>query len=919
MADHKKDDDKSLPESIFKFAWKFTRRQQIWVLAIVLLSMPTYFFALDIPKRIVNGPIQGRGFPTEESTQVFLKIAFDVPQWMSSSGTLELFSGLTLDRFNSLIALSISFLILVIINGLFKFYINLYKGRLGERMLRRLRFELIDRVLRFPISHFKRVKQSEVASMVKDEVEPVGGFIGDAFVTPVLLSGQALTAMAFIMLQSFWLGLIAGGIVAIQAMLIPRLRRRLIELGRERQLTARKMAGRVGELVDGITAVHVNDTSNYERADFSARLGNIYSIRYELFKRKFFVKFLNNFLAQVTPFVFYLLGGYFALMGQIDIGQLVAVIAAYKDLPGPIKDLINWDQQRLDVQVKYTQVTEQFYSDGMIDAQLQEAVLEPVENLKDGFKLSGLSISDDTGTKLIENINATFSLGERIAVVGGVNSGGETLGDALGRLLPQTLGKIQLDNSDLEDLPEAKTGRRVGFVPSEVSLFFGTFGDNLLYGLKNAPQIKKEYNGDEKAAHKNTIMESRQTGNSTLDINDDWINYQAAGVENYDELVLKIMDILKDVGLSSDVMNFGLRGTVDPTEHADLAAKILAARNSLKSRLHNDKYSAMVELFDPSKYTTQATIAENILFGTSIGDALEGRKFYSNEYLHEVLDAHHLHKPMYEMGIEMAATAIELFADLEPGHPFFEQLSFMSAEEMPDYQIALNRLKGVGFDDVELADKQMFIRLTFDYIEPRHRLGLLDDERRAMLLDARHDFAKGLPSDLKQEIEFYDPETYNGASSVQDNILFGRISYGVAQGEETILGMLRDVLEEHSLYDEVFSVGLNYDVGSSGKRLSSAQRQKLGLARALLKQPDFLIVNRSLAALDYPSLVKILDAVLAGLKNQDANQGLFWVLGHPDLALKFDRVLVLDEGRIVEDGTPQELLEKQGKFAALVN
>ena len=917
MAKPQKSDDRSLPENIFQFAWKYTKPQQIWVLAIVLISMPTYFLALDIPKRIVNGPIQGRGFPTEDSRETFLRIAFDLPDWLGNFGTIELFSGLSLDRFNSLVALSLSFLLLVVINGLFKFYINLYKGRLGERMLRRLRFELIDRVLRFPISHFKRVKQSEIASMVKDEIEPVGGFIGDAFVTPVLLGGQALTAMAFIMLQSFWLGLIAGGIVAIQAMLIPRLRRRLIELGRQRQITARKMSGRVGELVDGITAVHVNDTSNYERADFSDRLGKIYSIRYELFRRKFFVKFLNNFLAQVTPFVFYLLGGYFALTGQIDIGQLVAVIAAYKDLPAPIKDLINWDQQRLDVQVKYTQVTEQFYSDGMIDAQLQEANLEVVPALKDGYQLSGLSISDDTGTTLVENINAKFSLGERIAVVGGLNSGGEVLAESLGRLLPETIGKIKLDGGDLEDLPEAKTGRKIGFVPSEVSLFFGSFGDNLLYGLKNAPFVEKQYEGDDKKARAEALFESEQTGNSVLDINDDWINYQAANVKGHGELILKIMSTLQTVGLSSDVMNFGLKGIVDPVQSPDLAAKILAARNALKSRLGDSEYATMVELFDPQHYTMQATIAENILFGTSIGDVLEGRKFYSSPYLHEILAAHNLHAPMYEMGIEMASTAIELFADLEPGHPFFQQLSFMTAEEMPDYKVALNRVNGVAFKDVEMSDKQMFIRLTFDYIEPRHRLGLLDDERRAMLLKARADFAKKLPTDLAQEIEFYDPKTYSGASSVQDNILFGRIAYGVAQAEETILSMLRDVLEEHSLYDEIFTVGLEYDVGASGKRLSSAQRQKLGLARALLKRPDFLIVNRALAALDQPSLVKILDAVLEENAAHGSKQGLFWVLANPELATKFDRVLVMDEGRLVEDGTPAELLKKDGKFAAL--
>ena len=52
----------------------------------------------------------------------------------------------------ALIALSMAFLGYVVINGMFKLYINTYKGRLGERMLRRLRYQLVDRVLRFPYS-----------------------------------------------------------------------------------------------------------------------------------------------------------------------------------------------------------------------------------------------------------------------------------------------------------------------------------------------------------------------------------------------------------------------------------------------------------------------------------------------------------------------------------------------------------------------------------------------------------------------------------------------------------------------------------------------------------------------------------------------------------------------------------------------
>ncbi|MCA0340968.1 MAG: ABC transporter ATP-binding protein, partial [Proteobacteria bacterium] len=194
-----------MEKSLARYIWVHTRPQQLAILLIVALSMIPYYLAFDLPKQIVNGPIQGTGFEQPGNTQLFMPIAFDLPFF----GHVELFAGLPLERMPSLLALSLTFLVLVIINGLFKYFINTYKGRLGERLLRRIRYELVDRILRFPPRYFKHIKAGEVSSMVKDEVEPLGGFTADAFVQPALLGGQALTALIFIFIQHFWLGFIA--------------------------------------------------------------------------------------------------------------------------------------------------------------------------------------------------------------------------------------------------------------------------------------------------------------------------------------------------------------------------------------------------------------------------------------------------------------------------------------------------------------------------------------------------------------------------------------------------------------------------------------------------------------------------------------------------------------------------------------
>jgi len=172
---------------------------------------------------------------------------------------------------------------------------------------------------------------------------------------------------------------------SIQLVLIPRLRQRLLTLGRERQVSARQLAGRVTEIVEGIETVHAFDTSNYERADIAQRLARLFRIRFDIYSWKFKIKFLNNFLAQITPFLFYLFGGYLAISGRLDVGQLVAVIAAYKELPAPLKALIDWDLSKQDVEIKYEQLLEQFDVDELIDSDSQaikaQATYQPISDL----------------------------------------------------------------------------------------------------------------------------------------------------------------------------------------------------------------------------------------------------------------------------------------------------------------------------------------------------------------------------------------------------------------------------------------------------------------------------------------------------------------------------------------------------------
>lgn len=904
-----------MEKSLGRYIWSNTRLQQIWILIVVAVSMIPYFLSFDLPKQIVNGPIQGTGFEQPGATQTFMRIQFHVPY----IGEVTFFDGLELTRFEMLMALSLVFLLLVVINGLFKLYINTYKGRLGERMLRRIRFELIDRVLRFPPSQFKRVKSAEIATMIKDEVEPMGGFTGDAFVQPALLGGQALTALVFIIMQNFWLGMIAASIVAIQGVIIPRMRKRLLELGRQRQLTARELSGRVGEIVDGIGTIHSNDTSNFERADIASRLGLIFSIRYDLYQWKFLVKFINNFLAQVTPFLFYSVGGVLALQGRLDIGQLVAVINAYKDLPGPLKELIDWDQARQDVQVKYAQVVEQFNVDRLVDPKIQALAPESATRLEHSLHAINLTVTDDSGAPLLNRVSLEIKPGETVAIVGNSSSGAEALAEAFARVVWPDQGRITIDGKDLLDLPESVTGRRIAYASSDTYFFHGTLRDNLLYGLKHAPLTKVDYEGKSAVRYRWNLNEARRAGNPELDLNSDWVDYRSAGVTGPQDLFTVVRPVLDAVLISQDIQDMALRSIVDTAAHSDLTDRIVELREALRKRLKKEDLDDLVVPFKLKEYNPQATIGENLLFGTMKRPMMTNRKLAAHPYFRSVLREKDLYIDLYSMGLEIAANAVELFQDLPPDHPFFQQLTFMTADDIPAYQLLLQKLQGRGIDAASPEERSSIIRLSFSYIEPRHRFGLLNDDLMAKIVDARARFHRNMPDDLKEVIERYDPKKFIASASLIDNVLFGRIGFTQADGSEKIRGILRDIFNKLNLFESVLSIGLDFDVGAGGKRLTNVQRQKLNMARALLKRSDYLIFNRPLPALDQRIQDQITHNIMEDLHEEGHMPSIVWVLSNMDLAKLFDRVVVFDAGALVEDGTHATLLKKNGVFKQLAS
>ena len=117
------------------------------------------------------------------------------------------------------------------------------------------------------------------------------------------------------------------------------------------------------------------------------------------------------------------------------------------------------------------------------------------------------------------------------------------------------------------------------------------------------------------------------------------------------------------------------------------------------------------------------------------------------------------------------------------------------------------------------------------------------------------------------------------------------------------------------IHDFILSLPDGYDtvVGERGLKLSGGEKQRVAIARTLLKNPPILILDEATSALDTRTEREIQTALDAAA----ANRTTLIIAHRLSTVVSADRILVLEDGRIAEQGTHAELLEKQGRYAAM--
>lgn len=790
------------------------------------------------------------------------------------------------------------YLAAVVTASLLKYVINILQTYIGERALAQMRKELYDHLLTLPLSFFRKTSPGTVVASLVQELAPAGEFIGQAIAVPVT---NLLTLVAFAGYMFYLNPLLAGLSMALYPILvyvIPKMQRRTNRANKKRVDATRHLSARISEAVSGIHEIHANGSFGIENRKYSNFVDALFKIRIVWVLYRQGVKVLNNLFQNLGPFMLFVVGGYLAIKGRFDLGALVAFLSAYEKLYDPWKELMEFYQIYQDARIRYYKAME--YFDHRPEFRVAPEKPRLPIRLKGSVQVRDLSFEVSGGIRLLNGIDLDLRPGEHIAVVGFSGSGKSTLAQCISQLYSYTGGEVRLGGEEVAELPKQDVSHNIGYIAQSPFIFDGTIRENLLYAceadLQPDPASLPADAGDTEEferAYTEALEKLREEKLPTLD---------------------RQIEVLQQTGLFTDVLRFGLNTQLSPDADSALVERLIRVRKNFQ-RHHGEELADFVEFFDEASYLRYSTVAANLLFGTPLHEDFSAGRFSDNAFFLDFLDTAQLRIPLQSLGAELATQTVDILGSLPPDAIFFEQ-SPMDPEELPAFKEVVDHLGRRLIHDLPAEERTMLLELGLRFTPGVHKLVALSPMLENLVLEGRARFRRKVESERPGAFSFYRMDEYIFSQSILDNVLFGKQTTDQPHAQERIGQSIIMLLIEEDLLETIVETGMRFGVGTKGDRLSGGQRQKLAIARSLLKEAPVLIMDEATSALDNKSQSRVQNLIDRNLKGKKT---LISVVHRLDTIRRYDKIAVMKAGKIVEMGTYDDLIAKKGMLHELVH
>jgi putative ABC transport system ATP-binding protein len=814
----------SLPKKLYRFIREISFKKQVLLTFLSILCLPFFYIILEIPKMIINNALGHK--------------AHDM-----------IYFGQTFSKLEILLILSSLFLILIIFTGILKYFINACEITVSESAIKNLR-SLLFKDLLLTSSYKQKRHTAEMVQLLTSEVDAIGNFVGESIYLPIREGGTLITLLIFMLVQNAWLGIAALVLYPIQAYIIPKLQKKINTLIQERIRQVRKFSIHVEETSNNLQEIKTNQLEKQFEGRALEFLNQIYDVKVKIAQLKFLAKSSTNFFSNFIPFLFYAIGGYFVLNGELTLGALVAVLAAHKELSSPWRELLNFYQRYEDVKTRYHTLKQRF-SHLFIKTKAKNREYIPVITPTALHVEQALINESAEFNKMIPVFSFKMHFPKHVLLLLQKQER-YLLGPFLAGLQIPLEGSILYESSHGFFHPQDILGSSIAYVGMNAAPLKGTLLRNITLSFEEVSAQNSAFN--------------------------------------------KMKEILKHVLLYQDVLKKGLYDTIETPLSSAHHSKILELRSFVAEHKQSSK---SFESFDKSDFYYYLSLHENIRFGhISPKNFHETQKIYE-DYLIELIHQHGYLKDFLDLGIEILSLYKQnrshfLQKELEKNYTPDELDHLLQEIQNHTYSLTIPH--------------EPLLKIVLSLVPAWYMIHLVSEDFIKKILHLREEFQLHLPKGLKNKIHFYLQEKYNPELTVHQNIFFGALHPTLPDAQIFIENVLKEGIEKFDLEDIIFDHGLHFEVSFNSTQLSYMQKQKLALARALYRNPSLLIIDQATALFDLNHQRQI----IANLKDFMKDKSIIWIANHPRLSSHFKDIVVIHEGIIQEQGDYAQLLTQKG-------
>lgn len=773
-----------------------------------------------------------------------------------------------------LVTYCLIFLLAVLLSSLLKLAVNALQTVIGQRALTDMRRELYQHILRLPLSFFRKTPTGTVVASLVTELAASANFVGAAVAVPLSNVLTLVAIGAYLIWLNALLGIVTLSIYPIALFVVPLVQRGVNNWNKQRVDSSNKMASRITESVSGISEIHAQGSFQSEEHSYNTIIERLLRIRIIWTLYRHGVKVTNNLFVGLGPVVVMLLGGYLLMQGETELGSIVAFLSAQEKLYDPWKELIDFYQTQQDASVRYNKVMQIF--EGETEFTLIADRLPAVQH-RGRIEIQDLDFVTPNNIKLLDQVNLTIEAGEHLALVGFSGSGKSTLAKCIAQLYSYTGGEVLLDGHSVSSMSKEEIIRSIGFISQDPFIFTGTIGDNLLYAC-NAVEDFPDRDGNSKPI-------------------------------NLDDKIAA----LQQAGVFVDTLRFGLNTILDLQLYPELEERFLKVRANFRENFGNE-LAEHVEFYHQDNYLYHSTIIENIIFGY-IQDNLALDNLEEDQAFLGFLKDANLSLPLLETGADLLKQTVDILGREVPRDPVFFEQTPITPDEYDSYLELVDQLPGSSLTGLMKGQRLLLLKLAFRYVPALHKIIDLQPLLEKLILSGRQEFRLWSGEHMAGAVSFYRDSEYIRSQSILNNIFFGSLTSDSPKVEDRVNQCIVQLLIEEDLLEQVADIGMEFEVGTRGDKLSGGQQQKLSIARVLLKKPKVLIMDEATSALDNASQSRIQNLI----EKWKGSTTVISVIHRLDLLPSFDKVAVMKSGKVVESGAPQKLLEDQGVLYELVH